>query len=119
MAYALDTDETALVRALIAAFPGVDFSDEAAVMVGSRSLYNQVVTFVANFMLKPMVDFANTHSDVGGAVTNLIVVAELERPGGDADRRSRARRWQAWRSRRRCWPSSPAPCPTRRRSGRA
>ena len=26
-------------------------------------LYNQIVTFVANFMLKPMVDFANTHSD--------------------------------------------------------
>jgi hypothetical protein len=29
-----------------------------------------------------MVDFAATHSDDGGAVTNLIVVGQLERPGG-------------------------------------
>ena len=32
MAYALDTDETALGRALTAAFPGVDLSDEQALM---------------------------------------------------------------------------------------
>ena len=46
-------------------------------------LWPQVVTFITNFMLKPMVDFANTHSDAGDAATNLIVVPEMERPGGE------------------------------------
>jgi hypothetical protein len=46
-------------------------------------LWPQIVTFIANFVLKPMVDFAKTHSDVGQTMTNLIVVPELERPGGD------------------------------------
>ena len=82
MAYALDTNDTALGLALIAAFPDVDFSDEAAVM-SDPVLWPQIVTFVANFMLKPMVDFANTHSQDGGAATNLIVVPEMERPGGE------------------------------------
>ena len=82
MAYALDTNKTALAVALIAAFPDVDFSDEAAVM-SDPVLWPQIVTFVTNFMLKPMVDFANTHSEAGGAATNLIVVPEMERPGGE------------------------------------
>jgi hypothetical protein len=83
MAYALDTDSASLDRALIAAFPGVDLSDEAALMASDPVVYSQVVTFVANFLLKPMTDFAHAHSDSGGAVTNLIVVQNLERPGGD------------------------------------
>src|SRR6266496_5085325 len=83
MAYALDTDSASLDRALVAAFPGVDLSDEAALMASDPAVYNQVVTFVANFLLKPMTDFAHAHSDSGGAVTNLIVVQNLERPGGD------------------------------------
>jgi hypothetical protein len=82
MAYALDTSTSALVVALMGAFPGVDFSNEAAVM-SDPVLWPQVLTFITNFMLKPMVDFANTHSDVGGAATNLIVVPEMERPGGE------------------------------------
>jgi hypothetical protein len=82
MAYALDTNNTALVVALRAAFPGVDFNNGAAVM-SDPVLWPQVVTFITNFMLKPMVDFANTHSEAGGAVTNLIVVPEMERPGGE------------------------------------
>ena len=65
----------------MAHFPGVDLNDDAALM-SDPVLCNQIVTFVANFMLKPMVDFANTHSDLGGGVTNLIVVGQLERPGG-------------------------------------
>ena len=117
MAYALDTNTTALTLALTAAFPNVDFSNEAAVM-SDPVLWPQVVTFITNFMLKPMVDFANTHSDAGDAATNLIVVPEMERPGGEPIG-DPGRRWQVWRSHRRCWPSSPAPCPTRRRSGRA
>ena len=51
-------------------------------MASDPVLYNQIVTFVANFMLRPMVDFANTHSDVGSTMTNLLVVPQLERPGG-------------------------------------
>ena len=82
MAYALDTNTTALVLELTAAFPGVDLSNEAALM-SDPVLWPQIVTFVANFMLKPMVDFANTHSDAGAAATNLIVVPEMERPGGE------------------------------------
>lgn len=82
MAYALDTNTTALTLALTAAFPNVDFSNEAAVM-SDPVLWPQVVTFITNFMLKPMVDFANTHSDAGDAATNLIVVPEMERPGGE------------------------------------
>ena len=89
MAYALDTNNTALGLALIAAFPGVDLQRRGGGDGRIRCLYHQVVTFVANFMLKPMVDFANTHSDGGGAATNLIVVPQLERPGGDADQRPR------------------------------
>jgi len=82
MSYALDTNTTALVVALMEAFPGVDFTDQVAVM-SDPVLWSQVVTFIANFMLKPMVDFAITHSEVGGAATNLIVVPEMERPGGE------------------------------------
>jgi hypothetical protein len=82
MAYALDTDEASLNRALTSQFPGVDLSDEAALMASDPALYNQVVTYVANFLLRPMVDFASSHSDLGATVTNLIVVPQLERPGG-------------------------------------
>jgi hypothetical protein len=82
MAYALDTNSTALALALMAAFPSVDFTDEIAVM-SDPVLWPQVLTFIANFMLRPMIDFANTHSEAGGAVTNLIVVPQMERPGGE------------------------------------
>jgi hypothetical protein len=81
MAYALDTDEASLDRALVAAFPGVDLSNEAALMA-DPALYNQILTFVANFVLKPMVDFAAAHSASGNALTNLVVLSHLERPGG-------------------------------------
>jgi hypothetical protein len=83
MAYALDTDNNALDRALVAAFPGVDLSDEAALMASDPATYDRVLTFVANFLLKPMVDFANAHSDSGNAVTNFVLLSNLERPGGD------------------------------------
>src|SRR5262245_23536767 len=44
MTYALDTDTTSLGRALVNAFPGVDFNDEAALMA-DPVLYNQILTF--------------------------------------------------------------------------
>jgi hypothetical protein len=78
-AYALDTDNTALGVALIKQFPGVDFSNEAALMA-DPVLYDQVLTFAANFILRPMVDFARNHA-AGPDVTNFVVVPDLERPG--------------------------------------
>src|SRR5262245_34361367 len=57
--YALDTNETALGAALVKAFPGVDFSNDQALMA-DPVLYNQVLTFAANYILRPMVDFART-----------------------------------------------------------
>lgn len=81
MTYALDTDSTSLGLALVTAFPGVDFNDEAALMA-DPVLYNQILTFAANFIFKPLIDFAATHMDRGGAVTNLVVLPHLERPGG-------------------------------------
>jgi hypothetical protein len=82
MTYALDTNTTALGQALVTAFPGVDFNDEAALMA-DPALYNQILTFAANFIFKPLIDFAAAHSDKAGAVTNLVVLPHLERPGGE------------------------------------
>ena len=78
--YALDTDEAALSAALTKAFPGVDLNDDAALMA-DPVLYNQVLTFAANFILRPMVDFARAHP-AGADVTNFVVVPDMERPGG-------------------------------------
>jgi hypothetical protein len=79
--YALDTNENALGSALTRAFPGVDLNDEAALMANPAQ-WNAIVTFVANFMLRPMIDFARAHGDVGQGATNFVVVPDLERPGG-------------------------------------
>jgi hypothetical protein len=78
--YALDTNENALGFALLKQFPGVDFSNEQALMA-DPVLYDQVLTFAANFILRPMVDFARNHA-AGPDVTNFVVVPDLERPGG-------------------------------------
>ena len=82
MTYALNTNTTELGQALVTMFPGVDFSNDAALMADPR--YNEILTFAANFIFKPMIDFATAHSDRGGAVTNLVVLPNLERPGGEA-----------------------------------
>jgi hypothetical protein len=78
--YALDTDEAALNRAVARAFPNDDLTNEAALMADPVK-WNQIVTFVANFMLRPMIDFASAHN-VGQGATNFAVVPDLERPGG-------------------------------------
>jgi hypothetical protein len=80
MAFALDTDTATLTVQLIEAFPNVDLSDEQALMA-DPVLWNQIVTFIANYVLKPMVQFASEHA-AGPGVTNLVVLADLERPGG-------------------------------------
>jgi hypothetical protein len=80
--YALDTDLDALTLALIAAFPGVNFNDDKAVMA-DPVLWGKIQIFVANFLLRPVIEFARTHSDVGSGVTNLVLLPQLERPGGE------------------------------------
>jgi hypothetical protein len=79
--YALDTNENALGAALTKAFPNDDLTNEAALMADPAK-WNQIVTFVANFMLRPMIDFARAHGAVGQGATNFVVIPDLERPGG-------------------------------------
>jgi hypothetical protein len=78
MPYAIHNDETALVRELQVEYPGVDLSDEQALMAADPVLYNEIVTYAANFLLKPMIDFAEAHSDAGAGATNLILLPKLE-----------------------------------------
>jgi hypothetical protein len=80
-AYALDTDQAALDSALQAAFPGVDVGDEASLMA-DPALWNEVVQFTASFLLRPMVDFVRANSTGAEDVTSIVLVPELERPGG-------------------------------------
>lgn len=82
MAYALDTDVDALGSQLVAAFPDADFSNEQALMA-DPVVWDEILSFVANFLLRPMIDFANQHGNAGTGVTNLVVIRELERPGGE------------------------------------
>jgi hypothetical protein len=80
--FAIDTDSEALGRELVRAFPGVDFTNEAAVMA-DPVLWQQVLEMTVNFLLRPMIDFARTQGAAGRGTTNLIVIPQIERPGGD------------------------------------
>ena len=80
--FAIDTDTEALGRELTRAFPGVDFTNDAAVMA-NPVLWQQVLNATVNFMLRPMIDFARVQGMVGAAVTNLVVIPQIERPGGE------------------------------------
>jgi hypothetical protein len=81
MPYALDTDLNALNDLLGQEFPGVNLDDEAALM-RDPELYGRILKRVGNFMMRPMVEFAREHGTQGGAVTNLVVLRDLVRPGG-------------------------------------
>jgi hypothetical protein len=81
-AFAIDTDTKALGRELARAFPGVDFTNGAAVMA-DPVLWSQVLDATVNFMLRPMIDFAQAQGTVGSATTNLVLVPQIERPGGE------------------------------------
>lgn len=80
--FAIDTDTEALGRELTRAFPGVDFTNDAAIMA-DPVLWQQVLDATVNFMLRPMIDFARMQGTVGPAVTNLVVIPQIERPGGE------------------------------------
>ncbi|HXI55487.1 MAG TPA: hypothetical protein VNO55_05480 [Polyangia bacterium] len=79
--YALDYDNTALNAALAKEFPGVDVSDDQALMK-DPVLYQKVLAFAVNYIFKPLVDFATAHSTEGTAVTNLVMVPHVARAGG-------------------------------------
>jgi len=80
--YAVDTDTDALGRELTVKFPGVDFTDDAAIMA-DPVLWQQVLDATVDFMLRPMIEFARAHGTTGTSVTNLVVVPQIERPGGE------------------------------------
>jgi hypothetical protein len=80
--FAIDTDTEALGRELTRAFPGVDFTNDAAVMA-DPVLWQQVLETTVNFMLRPMIDFARVQGMAGPGATNLVVIPQIERPGGE------------------------------------
>jgi hypothetical protein len=80
MSYALDTDLNALMRQLVAAFPGVDLNDEQALMA-DPVLWNDVQRFIVNYIMRPMIEFASANA-AGQGVTNLVLIPYIERPGG-------------------------------------
>ena len=80
MGYALDTDQNGFMQATIAAFPDVDFDDEEALM--ADPLWPQIQAFLVNYVFRPMIDFATAHA-AGQNVTNLVLIPDIERPGGE------------------------------------
>jgi hypothetical protein len=80
MAYAMDTDLDGLMTATVAAFPDVDFSNSESLM--SDPMWPQVQAFIANYIYRPLIDFATAHA-AGPNVTNVAVIPNLERPGGE------------------------------------
>jgi hypothetical protein len=81
MKYALDTDSSALAAALMRDFPGIDLSDETALM-SDPALYARIVKATVNFMFRPIVEFARSHGDLGTEITNLVVLPQILRPEG-------------------------------------
>ena len=82
LGFALDTDVAELNRALEAAFPGVDLDDPDGLM-RDPVLYDRIVKYTLNHMLRPVLEFARHHSAQGTAVTNLVLLSQLQRPGGN------------------------------------
>jgi hypothetical protein len=82
--FAIDTNDARLSAALAREFPGVDLSDEQAVMQ-DPALYQRVVGFALNTMFKPMLSFAAVHGQEGSDVTNVVVLPQLLSPGGSGD----------------------------------
>jgi len=80
MSYAVDTDPKGLTQGLLKAFPGVDFSNDEALMA-DPVLWARIQGFYANYYFRPLIEFATTHA-VGPDVTNLLLIPDIERPDG-------------------------------------
>jgi hypothetical protein len=81
MTYALDTDLPELTRILHRDFPGVDLND-AAFLKANPVLADRINTYVARFVFRPVVELARSHGTGGSGHTNVVVLPQLERPGG-------------------------------------
>jgi hypothetical protein len=79
--YALDTNEVALSLALRKEFPGVDLNDES-LPTTNPELYQRIVKSVMNFVFQPVLAFARGHT-AGTQLTNLVVLPQILRPGGE------------------------------------
>src|SRR5205814_4983269 len=79
--YALDTDAFSLNQALAKDFPGVDLNDQT-LMMKDPALYQRIVKAVMNFMFRPIIEFARGHA-AGTDRTNLILLPQITRPGGE------------------------------------
>jgi hypothetical protein len=80
--YVLDTSGSALDKALSQAFPGLNLDDEAAIR-RDPELYAKVVKVTMNFIFRPVIEFARDNGKVGVQVTNLVIVPDILRPGGE------------------------------------
>jgi hypothetical protein len=82
MTYALDTNMDDLIAAAKKQFPDVDFTDYA--MYSDPAFNQEFTVFAANFLLRPMIEFANAHVGDGADITHLVLVPDMERPGGES-----------------------------------
>jgi hypothetical protein len=81
MTYALDTNLEQLNQKLNQEFPGLDLNDTAALQANPE-LDERVNTTVARFIFRPVTDFARAHATGARGHTDVVVLPQLERPGG-------------------------------------
>lgn len=74
--YAVDNRGPALEQALLDRFPGINLRDEAALMQ-DPARWMEIQRFAVNFTLRPMIEFARTHSQLGQRATNMVLIREL------------------------------------------
>jgi hypothetical protein len=77
--YALNADTSELEREARKAFPGVDLDSEDL----DPQTEMRLVAFAANFILGPMIKFAERQGRAGTARTNVVLLKQLIRPGGE------------------------------------
>ncbi len=78
--YALDTDLLSLERAARRALPGIDLSDDSVLTPAQEEALTVAVT---NQMLSPLVAFAEKWGRAGAELTNIVLLPQLIRPGGE------------------------------------
>lgn len=79
LSYALDTDLASLENAARKALPGVNL-DQANLTPAQEETLTVAIT---NQLLSPIIRFANQHGTAGTALTNIVILPQLQRPGGD------------------------------------
>lgn len=82
MEYALDTNLTVLEAALEKRFPEIDFSDDDPVVPEGQQ--HEIDVFVANYVMAPVIKFAQEHGRAGAGRTNVVLLQQLVRRGGQS-----------------------------------